>query len=368
MQLIILDRSTLGYIADCPMQGYLMILLNAIITKGEGKEVFDWEQKMLDGADAKLLGDLKRFSEASLDNKLCDVGKEVHKLIQTAFKECDNDLEKIPDWFVENLPSLRPDIQPQAIEAARHVADMLADFHVTVLGVEQQVDWCVLPETTKRPAVVVPMCFDIIGSGLNLSLHAIDWKTGWKKRSNSETFESFQAQFGSWILWQQPNYQEIETVHWWYFETRFGTKAYAKFVRKDEHPRLPHLSTEVAIKGRIMEAVRLFLEGNKECWPEEQKCCWCDVISLCPKAHLSARKIDEDPCAYVDNMIVLTEHLKKMKKAATAWVKGKGAIEGTKVVFDKSPPSTKFTTAFHDKMRAKGPAKTGEPDIDKHFG
>jgi len=368
MQPITLDRSRLERYANCPMQGYLYTLAEALKTKAEGKEeLYEWEKKMVAEADPELVKKLSEIAGLSKGSILCDSGDVIHKLIHKAFIECNQDIDLVPDWFLENLPKVRADIQPEVRRAARFVCDIIANLHVKVLSIEHQVDYCILPETKNRGAVVVTMRYDLICSGLNMSLHARDWKTGWKEWNNTETADTFQAECGAWLLWQQPEYSNIEIVHWWYHYTRSGHHSYARFDRKYEHPKLPDLTTEVAIKERIMTTVRSFLDGSKECWPEEQKCCWCDYIQFCPNAHMHAVEIDKDTTGYVDNLIVMQAYVKKLKKAAKEWVKGKGAIEGKKYILDKKPPSNKFTVDFQSKDKAKGPAKVGDPDLDKHF-
>jgi len=196
---IILDRTRLEQFATCPQQGYLSMLFDALKAEAEGNEVFAWEMERIAGADKKLIAKMKASALYSTTNKTCDIGTEIHELIEQAFKACENDLEKIPQWFVDNLPKIRPDIQPTAIKHARHIGDMLADYHVNVIAVEQQLSIVFLPETKTRPAIIVTMKLDLLGSGIK-SLHYHDWKTGYKQRTNSETADSFQGQFGAWLL------------------------------------------------------------------------------------------------------------------------------------------------------------------------
>jgi hypothetical protein len=195
----------------------------------------------------------------------------------------------------------------------------------------------------------------------------MDWKTGLKRLTNQEAAESFQAEFGAWLLFQQEPYKEINTLHWWYFETMWGTKAYARFDRNEEHPRLPGLTTEKAIQGRVLFAVDLFLKNCKDCWPLPYSCCWCEMIRFCPNANMEAKEIADDPKAYVDRMVVVTEWLKRQKAAATAWIKGKGPLAGTKVAYTRKVPQAKFSAGFEDLAKPKGPAKTGDENIDSHF-
>ena len=365
MKPIILDRSTLERYSTCPQQAYLTMIFESLKAEASGLEMFFWEKERITNADTALIERMKKSALYSTTNKACDIGTEIHSLIEQAFKACNNDLEVIPQWFVDNLPTIRPDIQPLAIQHARHVADTLANFHVNLLGIEQQLSIVFLPETPMRPAIIVTMRYDLLGSGIK-SLHIADFKTGFKRRTNSETADSFQAQFGAWLLWQQPEYKEVLKVHFWFYESLWGTKAYACFDRDEEHPRLPGLTTQQAIQGRVKETVELFIRNNQEAWPTEDKCCWCGMLPFCKLADMEAKTIADDPKLYVDKMVVLDEMLGRMKKAATAWVKAKGAITGSKVIFTKKNPTERFTTCFEDKNKPTV-ATTGDEELDSHF-
>jgi len=343
------------------------MLFEAEKAKAEGMEVFPWERERIADADPKLVAKMETVARQSVDGRLGETGTQIHDLIDKAFKECENDIERIPDWFVDNLPKIRSDIQPAAIRHARHIADMLANFRVNVIATEKQLSVVLRRETEMSPPVIGTMRYDLLGFGLN-SLHIVDWKTGFKRRTMTETADSFQAQFGAWLLWQQKEYAEIETVHFWYYETLWGTKSYARFDRTQEHPRLPHLTTDVAIAGRVNSAVDAFLANRKDCWPLPDKCAWCDMIRYCPMANLEAAEIAKDPKGFIDKLVADEALLKRRKKTATEWIKAKGPLEGSKVVFSKKKPAERFTTEFQDKQRARGPARTGEAELDKHFG
>ena len=376
MDNITIDRSRAEQYADCPYQGFVMLCLEVLKAIGDGKKVFQWEKEILDSASDELIDKLTPYVNTSNTSILCDTGTEIHAVIDEAFQACEGNLELIPDWILENLPKVRPDIQPEAIHAGRYVADVLADLHITVIGTELQIEYELFPKTASRPAVVITSALDLLGSGLNNSLHVHDWKTGFKRRSSSETVNSFQAQFGALLLWKQPEYKEVERIHWWYQETRFGSKSYAGYDRHNEHPRLPHLTQEVAFECRIEEAVKLILSNRQDAWPMPQKCCWCDAIRWCPHAHADAKDIADDPKAFVDRVVVMEALLKKHKKAASDWLKGKGPIVGTKYVYDRKAPTNKFTAEFTEKdldrdyakpKHIEIPASTGDADLDLHF-
>lgn len=413
MRPIIIDRSRLQQYATCPRQAYLTMIWEALKAKANGLETFPWEVERIKDADSNLIERMKGVILQSTDSRLSECGHEIHDLLKKAFDECKKDLMHVPEWFVEKLPGIKPNIQPMAIRHARHAADLLSEYHVNLIAVEHQVSLIVRHGTgivdfedqlrpgkitgvhpahgdipaqfevdigdgailatvdqadvkVETPAVIVTMRYDLIGSGKG-NLHVMDWKTGFKRLTNQEAAESFQAEFGAWLLLQQEPYKEINTLHWWYFETMWGTKAYARFDRLEEHPRLPGLTTEKTIQGRVLSAVELFLRNSKTPWPLPYSCSWCDMIRFCPMADMSAKEIAEDPKAYVDRMVVVTEWLKRQKAAATVWIKGKGPLAGTKVAYTQKIPQAKFSAGFEDLAKPKGPAKTGDENIDSHF-
>ena len=363
---VVLDRTRLEQYATCPRQAYLSMIWDAIKAKESGLEVFPWEAERIVDSDAKTTVQMIRVVKQSTDGSLQECGIQIHELIDKAFEECQNDLELVPGWFVDNLPKIKPNIQPMAIRHARHIGDMLADYHVSLIGAEVQVSLELVAETETTPAIIGTTRIDLLGSGKD-NLHVVDWKTGFKRRNNTETLDSFQAGFIALLLFCQKEYVEINTIHFWYYETMFGTKAYARFDRNEEHPRLPGLSTEVALKGRAMEAVNLFRANCREAWPLPESCLWCDMIRFCPHASMEAKEIADDPKLFVDSLVALKQLCTRRTKALTAYLKGHGPVEGTKVVYDRKKPTEKFTGSFEDKRKPKGPVETGNPDLDSHF-
>lgn len=365
MKPIIADRSRLEQYANCPQQGYLSILWDALKAKTEGYEIFDWEVERVTGADPVLIEKMQKVIDQSVDSKLAECGTQIHDLIDKAFNECKNDINLVPEWFVDNLPKIQPNIQPIALRHARHIADMISEYHVNIIGLEQQISLVIIPKTKTTPAVIATTRIDLLGSGKG-NLHVVDWKTGFKRRSNSEAAESFQAGFIALLLFSQKEYKDINTIHFWHYETQWGTKAYVRFDRNEEHPRLPGLTTEVALKSRTTEAVNLFMKNSKDVWPLPDTCCWCDMIQFCPYASMGSKEIADDPKVFVDSLVVLTALVKARKQAATAYIKSHGAIEGTKVVFAKTIPQDKFTGGFQDKNKPKS-GVTGKENLDSHF-
>jgi hypothetical protein len=279
------------------------------------------------------------------DHSICmEVGNEVHRIAEDCLKEAA--ISQIPsndvaEDIVDKLASVKPDIQPQVIKAARYFADMVCELRIhDIIGVELQIDDACktgLTDMEGRPFKLTT-CLDLLLKGQN-SLHVIDWKSGYKKRNKEETFNSFQAQFASNILWKTydgSNGDKIDTIHFWYWETFWGTKSYARFDRDAETASLPHLTLELQIKGRIFEAIKLWATDSKEAWPEEKKCAWCpvEVVKLCPHAIPSVKDLVNDPKGAVDQLVVLKAAYDNAASALKAHVKAHGGIKGSEMVFE----------------------------------
>lgn len=343
MEPIILDRSFLEKYAACPQQGYLSMLFSALKAQAAGQTVFAWEKERIADAEPAIVEQMEALAECGTSNELCQTGIAIHDVVDAAFKECGGNLELIPDWITENMPKIRPDLQPDAIRAGRYIADQLADLHVRVIGTEIQLSFELFPQTASRPAVIVAMRIDLLAQGINQSLHVWDWKSGYKQRTNSEAVDSFQGQCGACVLWKQDCYAQVETIHWWYQECRYGTRAYARYSRSSEHPRTPHLTQMLAFENRIEQAARLFLNNSQECWPTETKCSQCDMVYFCRMRHLAADEIADSPRLFIDKLAYDLASVSRRKKAATAWVKAKGPICGSVCTYDRKPPAVRFT-------------------------
>jgi len=285
-----------------------------------------------------------------------DVGSAIHELGEQQIKDAIEgkiQSDELADNIVDALPSIRPDIQPQAIKAARFLANEIIDMRIwDIIGVEKQVDDACktgITTMTGRPYKLTA-CLDVLLSGRN-SLHVFDWKSGFKKHTREETFNDFQAQFDTTILWQQydgSNGDRIDTIHWWFIETFWGTKSYARFERNAEYPTLPRLTQEMQFKGRIFEAIKLWANKNKDAWPEEKKCSWCPIVLDCPHCDTSTKELAKDPKAFIDRIVVLEAALKKAKGLAGNWLKEYGPVKGSEMVFDWRQ-STKFTPRLYNR-------------------
>jgi hypothetical protein len=281
---------------------------------------------------------------------LTQTGEETHKLAESVIKdgiESQMQPHEIGEDIVEFLPTVRPDVQPHVIRAARYLAESVAhlQFH-RIMGVEMQIDDGGKTGIKDRSGRIYKLsaCIDLLMTGRE-SLIVTDWKSGFKKRTNQETFDDFQCQFDVLVLWRL--YPDINTIHWFFDETFWGTKSYAKFERNAEYPSLPHLSQEIQFKGRVFSALKLWAEDCREAWPEERKCSWCPIVMDCPHVLAGVKRIASNPKKFIDRMTAISAALDRYKEIAKYWYRAYGPIKGTEMEFDWRPSRAKFTPKLY---------------------
>lgn len=310
---------------------------------------------------------LCRKHNIPIQNKLVDSGIIIHDLVEEAVEYCreSQDWDMLADYFANELPKVRPDVQPDVIRAARFVTDELVNMPIQrLIGCELQIDHQFLPATSEHGPIVLTTAEDMLFTGRDSSLIVYDWKTGFKKRSGAEALDAFQTCFICWLLWQQAEYQNVEVIHFFYKETRWGSVAYARLERNKEWPQLPHLTTEMQFQGRIAEAVKLWLSGRQDAWPEEKKCLWCNAIWHCKHANTTAKNIKTQPKRAADHYIVLLNLCQKYKEGFTELIKSGSVteIEGTAgVIKRKKPAEPKFSLVITKSETEPKPKKETKP-------
>lgn len=295
-------------------------------------------------------------------NILCEAGTLAHALVKEAFDFCreQGDLSEVANYFQNELPKVRPDLQPDIIKGARALAERLTRLPLNkLIGVEYQIDYPPREKdgSVKNPPawlismegkpLVLTTALDFVAHGNARNIIVVDYKTGYKKRSNEEAYNDFQAQFGAWLLFQL--FPECESVDWFFDESRWGSTAYAEFVRDKQDKYLPNTTVQDLITSRIAEVVRLWATGCDDAWPVKEKCLWCDAIKHCKFANPEALEIGADPAAFIDKLQVISALADKMQDDATVYLKAHGPIEGTSCVFDRKPPSDRFYTEIRPK-------------------
>lgn len=294
-------------------------------------------------------------------NELIEIGNIIHKLVEDAYKsvmETDGwpDLNAMAEYIAEELPKSRPDVQPEVIRQAKWLCDQLLNLRGTVVDFEHQIEY--LHPTVKidgHPAMLTT-CLDVILAG-NKSLIICDWKTGFKRRNNQDAFDDFQTQFAAYILWQQYKKQDVQTIHFWYNETLWGSKAYARLDRDLEDARLPHLTQEMAFKARIDSALQLMAMQCEDAWPDPKKCMWCDCILKCKYSTEIVKDISENPKGFLDNQVVLKALVKKRDDAMVEYLKSGKVLSGSKTIFEWRQPSQKFTPKIYKQEKKDGNTK-----------
>ena len=268
---------------------------------------------------------------------LPETGNIVHSIAETAIKTSDYNLQEAADYIAEELPKARPDLQPEVLRAGRNLANELRRFGGNrVMLCEEPVTRSIMPATEQQGEILIVSELDLVLATAKAdSILVLDYKTGYKDRTNAEAMDDFQTCVGSWDLWGK--YPEVNTIHWWYLNTRINTRSYARLERERD---------ELNFGTRIFEAVRLYLEGSDEAWPEPKKCSMCNVTRWCKVADYEAKELDGDPKSYVDAYIALEARFNKMDETIKAACKTGRRLYGAGGYIDDTPkrkPSAKVS-------------------------
>lgn len=283
-------------------------------------------------------------------DELCETGEIVHAIAEEAIKACDMNLQEAADFITEELPKARPDLQPEVLRGGRAIAMELRRFAANrVLACEDQISRTIIEGTYGKPEVIVTTAPDLVlASSKEGVIHHLDWKTGYLKRSNQDARDCFQSCVQCWTEFGK--YPDVHTIHQWYIQTRWGTRAYACITRDDE----PVLET------RIAEAVRLWREGCDDAWPSESKCAICDVISKCKYAEEICRQLDGDIAGFVDNTVVLRDVVNRREQIMKKACKNGRRLYGSNMYFDDTPKKAQRRFSFKEAKEAKGDDNNGE--------
>ncbi len=259
---------------------------------------------------------------------LPETGNQVHKLAKVAIKSNEHSLQDAADYITEELPKIRPDLQPEALRAGRNLANEIRRFEGSrLLLCEEPITRSLIPATQDTGEILVVSELDLVlATSKQDTIIVLDYKTGYKDRTNAEALDDFQTCVGSWDLWGK--YPEVNTSHWWYLNTRLHTRSYARLERERD---------EENFGARIFEVARLYIEKSDEAWPEPKKCSMCDVTRWCKAADYEAKKLDGDPKSYIDAFVALEARYNDMDKIIKAACKDGRRLYGTGGYIDDSP-------------------------------
>jgi hypothetical protein len=300
-----IDRSDLEAFANCPHQGQLR---------------------------------LQHPESGETHDELPVTGEIVHAIAEEAVKMCEMNLQEAADFIQQELPKARPDLQPDVLRAGRHLAAEIRRFGGNqILLCEEQISRTLIPESTHAGELIITTAPDLVLATTKAdSILVLDYKSGWKERTNAEATDEFQTHTISWILLGK--YPHVQTIHFFYINTRKGTRAYAKIERQDEDN----------LQARILTTARLFEEKCDDAWPSEKKCSICSTIKWCKLAAEICKELDGDPKSYVDNTIVLKELLKRREKVVSEATKNGRILYGSCGHYDDTPKRRTRTVSYKE--------------------
>lgn len=252
---ILIDRSDLERCAECPMQ---MRLLR--------------ERKRVVGTAA-------------------NIGQEVHDAISktiASYIDAGGMISRsdLADELTRNLQFTRPDVQPQAIEAAKAVVwavarminetdpDAILHFDGGEGKRSGQFAWDIDDDVRLTQEADL-----VLGTASKEVLRVPDWKSGRGVMDIDDVRDSFQFQELSVLIFQTyPDVQRIDVV---VCNTRQG------FPLPPVHFHRSKLPQYIA---RLRTAVNAWVDNEEKpleqvaCWPATEKCRLCDAAIDCPAA------------------------------------------------------------------------------------
>lgn len=338
---IIIDRSTLERVAECPMQAKLT-------------------------REGKAIESIEAVS-----------GNEVHRVIAEAIAmrvESWTEPQELREYMDVQIMLSRPDLQPDAVDALKRYTYTLSrlicehpdgqardpDDLMRFDGGEGkrsgQLSVEFMKGTEDRGPVIITCGVDLLLAGPTpAQVKLVDWKTGRKRWTQDLVAESFQ--FGTFYPYLvMRNYPDVQ------------------FVDVEIHmPRLydftpPWRFTEKhmdAAHARIYRAVQQYLDdmSNPEhtpAWPARGKCEICDVVMDCPAANAipSATAFKKSPEAYLRAFQAKLAQVAEMSSVLKGYVKEHGDLvfngERGPVAFGVEAPKAK---RFSPKIYTPGEAE-----------
>ena len=290
-----IDRSDLEAVATCPHQGHLR---------------------------KQHEGEFETFDELPV------VGQLVHEVAKMAIDNAESGIQEASDLIANELPKARPDLQPEILRAGKSLANQILGWRSnSIMLHEQQITRTLFPASGDRGEVEITTAPDLVlATSSKQRIVVLDYKTGYKSRTNADAANEFQTCVICWILFAL--YEPVETIDFWYLETRLNNKAYARMTREKD---------ELNLQARIETAYRYLLEKSQEAWPVTEKCGMCPVIRFCKHITGEIVAFSKDPAGYLEAYIVLDASLKKLREPLDAAVKAGRTIYCSTGRFDGDP-------------------------------
>lgn len=270
--------------------------------------------------------------------ELATVGTEVHNIISEAIRSrCENGtrMNDLRDLIETKAAQSRPDVQPLVIEACRRtysIAELICRHQSTGeerdpsdilrfdggLGKQSgQLATDILPATDERGPIRLTGELDLLMATASAKeLDLIDWKSGWKWYTATDTKASFQFQSYAYLV--LANYPTVDRVNVTVFMPRYGeSTSPVTFERKDMFSIGERIKSAIAIHQEYRDTPM----DEVPAWPEPSKCLICSAVLSCPKASSPEASINIDPEAAIKHLVVLYAAAKKIETSLSVIVR-----------------------------------------------
>lgn len=280
----VVDRSTLERYAVCPRQAALSRdIKSADLIAATGNEVHDAFRGVIESYVA---------SQGALNKR------------------------DLVDETMTNLFSTRPDVQPDAIAAAKYAVwgftEILCEVHFTAVmrfdggrgSMSGQLSMDIAAGCRVTGAVDL-----LLATKAKQVVDLWDWKTGYYRWTETAVANSFQfTMYAALVL---DHYPEVACVRTRIFNTRTNSPTYAVEFSRDKLPQY---------RARISAAAGLWYQHHKQpadkvpAWPARDKCDTCPVIARCTAADDDLRAGATDPKVLLRTLWLTEQRSDALKK------------------------------------------------------
>jgi len=266
---------------------------------------------------------------------IAETGEAIHRALGAALNAYmafvdDGEIMRpgqLADEVLTALRGSRPDVQADALDAARHTAWAWAR---EIGGIHPA---NILRFDGGEGERSGQLAWDLDGLGVRVTseldllvatespqvLREYDYKSGWKRWTVSEVAQAFQFQTHSWLVLQ--NYPEIEALEIRVWDIRRNGLLYpVEFRRRD----LGEWHARIASAAGEYWQHRNTVAQDAPVWPGVEKCSICAAAALCDAAK-HAGDVAKDPARFVALMVATEAKLDAMRKLAGEYVDSRGA-------------------------------------------
>lgn len=292
-----------------------------------------------------------RFVETGRVNNssaLANAGQEVHHALGETLNDYVREQGLLTKFNLhqraeEHLLAARPDVQPEALRAFKRAlwpwAELISSIAYPNLlhydgGVGRRSGQLAADVGGIRVTSEIDLLY---ASPSKAILEEVDYKSGHKLYSHQEVWDSFQ--FGLHALLVFANYPEVQALRVRVWNSRSNGLTWPVEFRREQasvydvpQERGPDRRVVGPIYARVNEAVAAWLKWRNHepekaaAWPELTKCSICPAAIFCPVAGDEVWQLNDDPGAFVDQMVAVEAKLKAMKKLAGKYVDKNGDI------------------------------------------